>query len=115
MAPHAPQAGQQVLELRELDLHACFSGTSTRGKDVQNQFGPIHDTHAEELLEVLALSRAQFFVEDHEITLVLFHQFLQLLRLSLTDVEPRVRPIDPLRERGDDFTARGIRQASEFE
>ena len=45
MGPQAPHPGEVVLELRELDLELALGAVRVRGKDVQDDRGPVDHRH----------------------------------------------------------------------
>src|SRR2546423_1918867 len=55
--PAALQPGQQVMQLRRLDLQAALLGASALGKDVEDQLGAFDDFDVELALEVSLLPR----------------------------------------------------------
>ncbi len=114
VTPHTLEARKQVFELGELDLHARLLRPGAGGEDVQDQLGSIHDPHPRVLLEVLALSRGELFVEDHEVGLRRRHQLPQFVGLALADVHLGRRRIDALADHADHLTSGGIGQAREF-
>ena len=114
VGPHAREARQHVLELRELHLHLRFRRTRPRGKDVQDQLGPIHHAFADRVFDVLALRRRKLFVEQHERCVELLDAQAELLELSFAEVCPGVRPVDLLRQLTDDHGARGIGQVGQL-
>ena len=56
MRPAAGQAGQQVLELGQLDLGLRLAGPRPLEEDLQDQATPIHHRQLEDLLQVLYLA-----------------------------------------------------------
>jgi len=67
VAPEPREAGQQVLELRQLDLQLAFAGAGALGKDIEDQRGTIEDFAIEHLLQITALRRREFVVENDSI------------------------------------------------
>jgi hypothetical protein len=114
VVPHPAKAGQEVLELRELHLHARLLGSRTGSEDVEDKLRAVHDADTQQVFEALSLGRAQLFVEDDEVALSLGDELAQLARLALTDIEARARAIDALNERPNDLTPRRIGQATEL-
>src|SRR6476619_1478928 len=62
--PHARQARQRVLQLRELDLHLGLAAPRTRGEDVEDELRAIHDTRAHGVFHILALRWRQLVVDN---------------------------------------------------
>ena len=110
VGPHARQPRQRVLELRELHLHLGLGAARAHGEDVEDQLGAVDDALADLALEVLALRRREFIVEDDDRRLVLGDERLQLLDLAAPDVGRGVGTVDLLGERRDDDGARGVRE-----
>src|SRR5687767_14223404 len=46
VCPHALQARQHVLELREFHLYASFVRSRARSKNIENEFGAIYEARA---------------------------------------------------------------------
>src|SRR5207253_1373189 len=114
VCPHAFEARQQILQLRELDLHLRFGRTSTCRKDVEDQLGAIHDAHADVLLEIFTLGRAQLFVEYDEIGAIVLDGLLDLFGFAFADVELWSRLVDFLADPRDDASARGVHQLGQL-
>ena len=108
VGPHPRQPRQHVLELRQLDLHLGFGGSSANREDVEDQLGAIHHPRAGRILDVLALARAQLVVENDQRRLSGARQFTKLVDLALAEVGPGVRAVDLLHEPADDLRSRGI-------
>ena len=64
LAP-APQAGQQVVELRELHLGLALPAAGVQREDVEDQGGAIDHLHAEPFLERAELPGRELLVQDH--------------------------------------------------
>jgi len=71
MAPVAGEAGEEVLELGELDLELAFAGAGALGKDIEDQGSAVENLALEDLFEIPALGGGEFVVEDDGIDLVL--------------------------------------------
>src|SRR3954468_18324195 len=110
MRPHAGQARQEILELRQLDLQLCFVAARAGREDVENDFGAIHDAHAQTLLELDALHRRQTLIEQQERRAGRRQLVLQRFDLALAEVKVGSRRIDALDRAADDFSPGGIRQ-----
>ena len=105
--PLAGEARQQVLELRELDLHHCSARAGVSGEDVEHDGAAVEDPLAGEPLEVAHLSRRQVVVEDNHVGSSRVRAFLQFVGLALADVvrhaDARLRlqhPVDHDEHRG---------------
>ena len=66
VGPHPGQPGQQVLQLRQLDLQLGLVTAGPGGEDVEDDLRPVHDPDLELALEVGALDRGELLVEDDE-------------------------------------------------
>jgi hypothetical protein len=108
--PHALQSWQHVLELRQLHLHLRLAAAGARGEDVEDQLGAVHDARLQRVLQVLALRRRQFLVEDDEGRAQLRGQLPQFGDLALADVVLRVRRVEPLLQRAHHLRAGRVRQ-----
>ena len=112
--PHPPQPRENVLELRQLDLHLRLGGPRPRREDVQDQLGPVYDPDLERVLEVLPLRGRELLVEDDEGGAGRLDQLLQLHDLPFTDVVLGMRRVEPLNQRADDDRAGGVRQPGQL-
>jgi hypothetical protein len=50
--PHASEAWQKILQLRELDLQSAFTAACSLRENVQDQLGSIEHLTGEEILQV---------------------------------------------------------------
>jgi hypothetical protein len=57
VGPHPGEPGKEILELRQLDLELGLMAAGPGRKDVQNDFGPIHNPDVELALEIGPLDR----------------------------------------------------------
>ena len=114
VCPHPRQSRQHVVELRQLNLHPCFAAARAGGENVENQLRTIHHPLADDLLDVLALRRTQFVVEEHERRVQLVHALAQLVQLSAAEIRADMRFVDLLRERTADFGTGSVRQSREL-
>src|SRR5437016_5759664 len=67
MAPKPGQAGQQMLQLSQLNLQLALARPGALRKYVENQRGAIENLAIEDLLEVAALRGRKFFVENDRV------------------------------------------------
>lgn len=72
VCPHAGQAWQQVLALRQFDLCFGIGRSSPLCENFEDQAGAVVYLAGKNLIEVADLRRAQLIVENHEIHFVLF-------------------------------------------
>ena len=61
------RAGEQILELRKLDLPLALARAGPPREDVENQLRAVDDLAVEPLLQLSQLGRCQLVVEDHEV------------------------------------------------
>ncbi len=111
VGPHAHQAWQHVLKLRQLHLHLRLARPRARREDVEYQLGAIHHALAGRVLDVLALRRRQLVVEHDQRRVLVVDDQAQLLDLSLPQVGRRIRLVDLLGNFADYEAARGIHEA----
>jgi len=114
VGPHAREARERVLELRELHLHARLGRARARREDVEDELGAVDHALAELALEVLALRRRELIVEDDERRLLLDDQSLELVDLAAADVGGGIGPVELLREGARDQRPRRIGEALEL-
>jgi hypothetical protein len=103
--PHAGQARQHVLQLRQLHLHPGLARAGPRGEDVEDQLGAVHDARVDRLLDVLSLRGRQLVVEDDERRVPRRHELAQLLDLALAEVRTGVGAVELLRQAIDHLGA----------
>ena len=65
VGPPAGEAGEQVLELRHLDLHPALGGDGSAGEDGEDHLGAIQHRDAPFLLQVALLAGGQLIVAEH--------------------------------------------------
>ena len=87
---------------------------STGGEDVENDLRPVHDPDIELTLEVGALHRGQFFVEDDEGGVGGGDFARYLLDLSLTDEGSGIGGRDVLRDAAHHFGTGGVHQPGQL-
>ncbi len=100
LAPPA-EPGQEVVELRELDLRLALPAPGVQGEDVQDQRRPVHDLDLQPLLEVSQLARRQLVVKDHRPGTGAVHRLVDLLQLALADERGGVRVLARLEDPRD--------------
>src|SRR4051794_6745048 len=61
------EPGEQVAELRQLDLHLAFSAMRSLRKDIENQLGPIDYRQVGDLRNLAYLSRRQILIKNEEV------------------------------------------------
>jgi hypothetical protein len=91
---HAPtgQPGQDVVELRELDLQASLPGAGPPGEDVQDELGAVDRLASHLRLEVALLGRREVVVEDHHVDALLLAAPREVPHLAAPDEGGGVPP-----------------------
>src|SRR3954471_1769958 len=105
MGPLPCQSGQQVLQLRQLNLQLSFVAVRALSKDVENELAAIDDSHVERRFEIALLRRGQVFIKDHQIGAQIFEARLNLLDFSPADKRRRGNASELLRKFLRDFGA----------
>src|SRR6478609_3337667 len=83
----ATQAGQEVLQLGQLDLRAALAALGVLGEDVEDQRRAVDDLHLDDVLERAPLARGELAVADDGVGPLLDDDVAQLERLALA--QPR--------------------------
>ena len=87
VGPHPREPREQVLELRQLDLHLRLGRARAGREDVEDHLGAIHHAHRECFLQARPLHRRERFVEQQQRRARLLKDALELVDLSLPEVE----------------------------
>ena len=82
VGPHAGQARQQVFILGQFDLGASVGSLGARGKNVEDQVGPIHHFDLEQSLDVFELRGSEFVVKNGQVHAVFLNVFFDLLHFT---------------------------------
>jgi len=116
MAPHAPQPGEKVLQLRELHLDPALVRGRMRAEDVEDERGAVDDLDGlpHYLLEVRLLRGSELVIEDHHVRVEVAHVRHELLGLALSDEGARDGLVQSLRHGHDDVGAVGLGKPSEL-
>ena len=114
VGPHAREPGQQVLQLRQLDLQLGLVAARPGREDVEDDFRPVHDPHLELALEVGALHRRELLVEDDQRGVGGGDLAGDFLDLSFSDQRGGVGRGDVLRDPAHDFGAGRVHQPGEL-
>ena len=114
VGPHAREAREQILQLRELDLELGFVRTSPSREDVENDFRPVHHAHTQLALEIAALRGGELFVEDHQRGAGGLHLTPDLFHFPLADERGRTGGADVLHDAADDLGTGRVDEASQF-
>ena len=114
MGPEAAQAGNQIVELGELDLEAAFQRQGALGEDIEDELGPVHDAHAKDVFERSALGRGQVVVENDEIGSGRLDFSGNLLGLAAADVGGRLDGAQAAQGFAEDFGAGRVGQGAQF-
>src|SRR5271165_291391 len=81
----ASQPGQQVFQLRELNLKLAFTGSCMAGEDVEDELRAVDDADFQSALKIALLRRRKLVVEDRQLAVSGCEGALQLLDLAATD------------------------------
>ena len=116
MAPHAPKARQDVLELGELDLETPLVRPGVNAEDVEDERGAVDDLDGlpHRALEVCLLRGGELVIEDDDVRPEVSDERAQLLDLSAPDERPRDGGVKPLVHGVDDLGAIGLGEAREL-
>jgi hypothetical protein len=114
VAPEPRQARQQMLQLRQFDLQLAFFRASTLGKNVQDQRSPIQDFAIEDSLQIAALGRRKFVVENDRIHIGATAVFGEFVGLAFANESGRARSNQPLQTISDNMPSSGGGQFGKF-
>ena len=114
VAPEPGQPRQQMLELRQFDLQLALARAGAPGENVEDERGAVQHLAVENLLQVSALGRGKFIVEDDRIDVVPPAVRGKLVGLALADERGRVRGLQLLDAVADHLAARGGGQLGKF-
>lgn len=112
--PHAREAREQVLQLRQLDLQAPLAGPRATGEDVEDELRAVEHLAAREHLEVSPLRGREFVVKDQRGHLRLAALAGHLLGLAFADVVGRGGAVEFLDDCIDDLRSGCGRELAEF-
>lgn len=84
-------------------------------KDVENQHRAIDDRDADDLFEILALSRTQIVEHEHELCIAFAHEIGDFACLARTDERCRIDVRTLLHDAVDEVRARGFGERFEFD
>jgi hypothetical protein len=110
----AAQPGQQVVELRQLDLRLALSAGGVLGEDVEDQGRAVDHLCVDQLLQPAKLARRELVVHDHGVRALSLDHLGDLEDLALPDEGAGVRAGPALQGRVDDLGTGGFRQAAEL-
>src|SRR5271166_4298823 len=79
------EPGQQVLQLRQLDLELTFAGAGVARKNVEDELRAVDNPYVEVALQVTLLRGRELVVEDDHIGRTRRHRAFQLLQLSASN------------------------------
>jgi hypothetical protein len=120
-APEARQVGplpcearEEILELRELDLHLALEAPRALREDVEDERAPVDDLARERLLQVALLRGRERVVEDDDVAAGRLEQVVDVGHLPRTDERRRMDAPELLDRLPDDLEARGVGQPAEL-
>ena len=114
MAPHAGEAGEEILELGEFDLQSALAGAGSGGENVENQLAAVDDLAVGDFFEIPALRGRKLIVENHGGRLFFSGGFGDFLGLAFADVERRGGFVQPLDHSLHDLRPGGVGEQAEF-
>lgn len=85
------EAGQQIGELRELDLELAFSRPRAAREDVQNELRPVNHAKVQGFFQVSELRWGQVMTENHRLRSCRLRFPANLFQLPATHKRGRVR------------------------
>ncbi len=100
--------------MRQLDLQPAFAAPGALREDVENELRAIEHLARKEVLQVAALRRRKFVVENDGRDLLVLERFLDQLGFAFADVKWRGRLRQFLRYGVDHVRARRARQLTQF-
>lgn len=103
-----------MLELSQFDLQLAFPGAGALGEDVQDEGGAIEDLAIEDLLEVAALRRGKFVIENDSIDVGSTAKIGKLVGFAFTYEGGRAWSGHFLQAVTDDLTAGSSCQLGKF-
>ena len=114
MRPEPAQAGNQIVELGQLDLEAALQRLGALGEDVENELGAVHHAHAEDLLEGSPLGGRKIVVEDDELGSGGLDVRRDLERLAPANVGGRMEGAQAAQGLAGDLGAGRVGQSAQF-
>ena len=75
------------MQLGELDLQPAFAAPGALREDVENELRPVEDLAGKEVLQVAALRRRKFVVENDGRDLLVLKRFPDQLRFAFADIK----------------------------
>ena len=116
MAPHATQSGQNVLELRKLNLETPLSRGCVHTKYVEDKRGSVDDLNRlpHNLLEVRLLRRRELVIKYHYVSIEVVHVGDKLFDFALANEGAGDRRFEPLRKREHHIGAVRLRKTGEL-
>ena len=110
----APEAGQAVADLGQLDLGLALEAVGVLPEDVEDHRGAVDGRSAEQLLEVALLGRAELVVEHDGVGVDGLAQLLQLGDLAAAEVGGGVGGLTALLDPGHGVGAGGVDQEGQL-
>jgi hypothetical protein len=91
VTPEPRQPRQQMLQLRQFNLQLAFFSASTLGENIENQRSPIQNLAIKHSLQIAALGRRKFIVENHRIHIRAPAMLGKFISFALADERRRTR------------------------
>ena len=114
MRPETRQTGQEVVKLRQLDLHLALPGAGPLTEDLQDQARAVHHLTSEDLLQIASLPGRQFVVENDRVDPQQLAVLGELPGLAGPDVGGRRDAFDLLHAPLGDLQTGGPGQLGQF-
>src|SRR5690606_36281052 len=114
VGPHAGQARQTVLQLRQLDLETPLVRLRATREDVEDERRSVDHLELERLLEVALLRRGEVAVDEDHVVVQLVEQLHDLLQLALADEGGRMRMTKLLDHRAHDLDVDRLGEARQL-
>jgi len=99
------EARQDVLELRQFDLKASFSGSGTGSKNIKDELSTVNDLDDGGSFEIALLGGGEVVVDDDNVRVEGFGEFFQLLDFALAEKRGSFNIGPDLEDLRGDFSA----------
>ena len=88
--PCPESRGKQVLQLRQFHLQTAFGGAGAAREDIENQLGAVDDLDAGGAFKIALLGGREIVIDDQDVGLRGFGEFLQFLDFSVAQQSGRI-------------------------
>ena len=114
VGPHTRQSRQQVLVLRQFDLHLGAGGLCALGKDVEDEARAVERLDLDGLLDEGNLLGREVVVKDDKADVVVLDKIDNFFEFALADVGRAVGAVAPLQESAHGDGARRLGEEFKF-